>query len=148
VLHHCSFNYIQFQYHIFVMDCAIPTAPIMDQSTQTGANQTGVLYTKIFILFFYVATARLKKSWSNNSLSTSGQQWGSALEDLEGVHIKVTDSLAAPLTNSSPVTVTPLSKPSVRRSHLQKYNDYPQETTLASLSIAANLRRPPLLLSL
>lgn len=40
-------------------------------------------------------------------------------------------------------SVTLLSKPSVRRSHLQKYNDYPQETSFPSLSlsVAAYLRR-------
>ena len=30
-----------------LIDCAIPTASTMDQSTQTGTNQTGVLYTMI-----------------------------------------------------------------------------------------------------
>ena len=33
------------------MDCGTPTASTMDQSTQAGANQTGVLYTMTARLF-------------------------------------------------------------------------------------------------
>ena len=55
------------------MDCSIPTASTMDQSTQTGANQTGVLYTMIFLCFCYCSTKEISvdqhRLWTKHSTS-------------------------------------------------------------------------------